>query len=261
MTKLETFFVFLYMRYFIELSYKGTDFKGWQRQPNAISVEETLEKALSTLLRQPVQIVGSSRTDSGVHAVQQFAHFDLDVEIPNIDRLVHCANGILPRTIVVIAIFKVKDEVHSRFAATHRAYEYRIATRKSPFLTDLVYFFNPKLDVNLMNAAAQILFQYIDYECFCKLHTDVKTFNCKITEAQWTQQGDLLVFRIKSDRFLRGMVRAIVGTMIDVGTGKISIADFENIIVSKKRANASAQAPAEGLFLVEVGYEYVDLVL
>jgi tRNA pseudouridine38-40 synthase len=249
------------MRYFIELSYKGTDFKGWQRQPNAMSVEETLETALSMLLRQPVQIVGSSRTDSGVHAEQQFAHFDLDFEIQNTAKLVHSANGILPRTVVILSIFRVKDDAHSRFAATHRAYEYRISTRKNPFLRDLVYFFNPKLDLNLMNTAAQILFQHIDYECFCKLHTDVKTFNCKITEAQWVQRGHLLVFRIKSDRFLRGMVRAIVGTMIDVGTGKISLADFEQIIISKQRANASAQAPAEGLFLVEVGYKKGDIEL
>ncbi len=242
------------MRYFIELSYKGTDFKGWQRQPNASTIEETLEDALSTLLRQPVQIVGSSRTDSGVHAVQQFAHFDLDSAIPNIDKLVRSVNSILPRTIVVVTIFEVNSETHSRFAATHRAYEYRICTKKNPFLKDLVYFFNPKLDISLMNEAAQILFKYIDYQCFCKLHTDVKTFNCTISEAQWTQQGDLWVFRIRSDRFLRGMVRAIVGTMIDVGTGKISLMDFEQIILSKQRANASAQAPAEGLFLVEVGY-------
>jgi tRNA pseudouridine38-40 synthase len=248
------------MRYFIKLSYKGTAFSGWQKQLNAPSVEETLEKALSTLLRQPVEIVGSSRTDSGVHAEQQLAHFDLDFEIPNIGKLVHSTNSILPRTIVVVAIFRVKDGVHSRFAATHRAYEYRISSLKNPFLRDLVYFFNPKLDINLMNEAAQVLFRHIDFECFCKLHTDVKTFDCKISEAQWVQQGDLLIFRIKSDRFLRGMVRAIVGTMIDVGMGKISVTDFEQIIISKQRANASAQAPADGLFLVEVGYKYADVL-
>ncbi len=245
------------MRYFIELSYKGTDFKGWQKQSNAPSVEEALEKGLATVLRQPVEVVGSSRTDSGVHAEQQFAHFDLEIEIPNPAQLVRSVNGVLPHTIVVLSIFEVKTDIHSRFAATHRTYEYRIASRKNPFLRDLVYFFNPKLDIDLMNVAAQILFQHIDYECFCKLHTDVKTFNCRISEAHWEQQGDLLVFRIKSDRFLRGMVRAIVGTMIDIGTKKITVSDFEQIILSKKRANASAQAPAEGLFLVEVGYDWL----
>jgi tRNA pseudouridine38-40 synthase len=242
------------MRYFIELSYKGTDFIGWQRQAKGRSVQQTLEEAMATILRQPIEIVGSSRTDAGVHAEQQFAHFDCEVPITDPDKLVYRLNSILPFDLAVRSIFPVESEVHSRFAATHRRYEYRIIRHKNPFLTNLAYLFRPDLDLEAMNAAADLLLQYDDFESFSKVHTDVKTFFCTITIAQWQQEGGTLVFRIQANRFLRGMVRALVGTLLDVGTGKQTVADFERIILAKNRKYAGAQAPAHGLFLVEVGY-------
>jgi len=242
------------MRYFIELSYKGTDFIGWQRQVKGRSVQQTLEEAMATILRQPVEIVGSSRTDAGVHAEQQFAHFDFQPPIADPEKLVYRLNSILPFDLAVRRIFPVEDDVHSRFAATHRRYEYRIIRYKNPFLTNLAYQFRPDLDLVAMNAAADLLLRYDDFESFSKVHTDVKTFLCRITTAQWQQEGGTLVFRIQANRFLRGMVRALVGTLLDVGAGKQTVADFEQIILAKNRKNAGAQAPAQGLFLVEVGY-------
>jgi tRNA pseudouridine38-40 synthase len=242
------------MRYFIEISYKGTNLNGWQKQPNAPTVEEAIERAMSVVLKQAIEIVGSSRTDSGVHAEQQFAHFDTDMPVADIDRKIYAINCILPKDVAIKRIFEVADDFHARFAATHRCYEYRIALQKNPFLTHLAYIFTHPLDVNLMNQAASLLLNYTDFECFSKVNTDVKTFDCSIEYAYWEQQGQLLVFRIKANRFLRGMVRAIVGTLIEVGQQKRSIADFEAVIQSKNRKNAAAQAPAEGLFLTEVGY-------
>ena len=242
------------MRYFIELSYKGTDFIGWQRQVKGRSVQQTLEEALATILRQPLEIVGSSRTDAGVHAEQQFAHFDVEVPITDPERLVYRLNSLLPFDLAVRRIFPVEDEVHARFAATHRRYEYRIIHHKNPFLTHQAYTFRAGLDVQAMNEAAALLVQFEDFESFSKVHTDVKTFLCNITLAEWQQREGTLVFRIQANRFLRGMVRALVGTLLDVGTGKKSVADFEHIILAKNRQYAGAQAPAQGLFLVEVGY-------
>lgn len=242
------------MRYFIELSYKGTDFIGWQRQAQGRSVQQTLEEALATILRQPVEIVGSSRTDTGVHAEQQFAHFDFDQPIADPDKLVYRLNSILPFDLAVRRVFPVTDDIHARFAATHRRYEYRIIRHKNPFLTNQAHLFRPDVDLEAINTAAALLLQYDDFESFSKVHTDVKTFLCTITTAEWQQEGDTLVFRIQANRFLRGMVRALVGTLLDVGTGKQSVADFERIILAKNRKYAGAQAPAHGLFLVEVGY-------
>ncbi len=248
------------MRYFVEVSYKGTSFHGWQKQPNAPTIQEELEKAFGMILRQPVEIVGSSRTDAGVHAEQQFAHFDLENELTLPSRIVLGLNSVLPQDISVQRIMLVADEVHSRFAATHRCYEYRIIRQKNPFLTDLAYLFRPKLDIEKMNKSAQLLLQYDDYECFSKIHTDVKTFICKIEHAYWEQTPQALTFHIKANRFLRGMVRAIVGTLLEIGQGKKTIAEFEQIILSKNRKNAAAQAPACGLFLTEVGYEWEGIV-
>lgn len=242
------------MRYFIELSYKGTDFIGWQRQVKGRSVQQTLEEALATILRQPIEIVGSSRTDTGVHAEQQFAHVDLQQLITNPDKLVYRLNSILPFDLAVRNIFLVDDDVHARFDATHRRYEYRISHHKNPFLINQVYQFRPDIDLKAMNAAAALLVQFDDFESFSKVHTDVKTFLCTISIAEWQQHEGTLVFRIQANRFLRGMVRALVGTLLDVGTGKKSVADFETIILAKNRKYAGAQAPAHGLFLVEVGY-------
>jgi len=242
------------MRYFIELAYKGTNFIGWQRQITGRSVQQTLEEALATILRQPVEVVGSSRTDAGVHASQQFAHFDWETIIPEPDKVVYRLNSLLPPDLAVREIFPVADEVHARFAATHRRYEYRIIRQKNPFLTHAAHVFRPDLDIEAMNAAATFLLIHQDFESFSKVHTDVYTFLCDITQAEWQQKKEVLTFTVQSNRFLRGMVRGLVGTLLDVGTGKKSVANFEKIILAKNRQAAGPQAPAQGLFLVEVGY-------
>jgi tRNA pseudouridine38-40 synthase len=241
------------MRYFIEFSYNGTAYNGWQRQNNALGVQQVLEEAMSKLFRKPVELTGSSRTDTGVHAEQQFAHFDCD-EIPRPDLFVYSINGMIPFDIAVKRVFRVDGELNSRFAATHRCYEYRITKRKNPFLVNQVHMLRADMDLDLMNQAAGILMQYDDFESFSKIHTNVNNFRCNIMEAIWFERGDLLIFKVKANRFLRGMVRALVGTMLNVGTGKTSLKEFEEIILAKNRKNAGAQAPAAGLFLIEVGY-------
>ena len=243
------------MRYFIECAYKGTNYSGWQIQINALTVQEVIEKALSTLLKHKIDMTGSSRTDTGVHAMQQFAHFEIEEEIMDCENLVYRINKLLPFDISVQKIFKVADNYHSRFEAISRKYEYRISRKKNPFQKGLSYEFNGNLDIERMNEASRILFKHIDYQCFSKIKTEVLTFNCTILEAQWKEEkNDLLVFHIKANRFLRGMVRAIVGTLLEVGIGKISESDFERIILSKDRKKAGWSVPAEGLFLMEVNY-------
>lgn len=248
------------MRYFIELSYKGTEFHGWQRQPNANSIQQELERAFEVMFRQPIEIIGSSRTDAGVHAEQQYAHFEVAEAIVGPEKIIHGLNSILPRDIAIKQFHHVKDDIHSRFAATHRCYQYRIVRQKNPFLNGLCYQFRPSLDILEMNRAAALLLKYEDFECFSKIHTDVKTFLCNIEQAYWEASAVGLVFHIKANRFLRGMVRAIVGTLLEVGQGRMTIEDFEQIILSKNRKNASAQAPACGLFLTEVGYPWEDIL-
>ena len=243
------------MRYFIECAYRGTKYSGWQIQINALAVQEEIEKALSILLKHEIALTGSSRTDAGVHAIQQFAHFELEEEIQNCDNLVYRMNKLLPFDISVQKVFKVDDDYHSRFNAVSRKYEYRISRIKNPFNKGLSYEFNGDLNIELMNEACQILFRYVDYQCFSKINTDVLTFNCEILEAHWQEEkNDLLVFHIKANRFLRGMVRAIVGTLLEIGVGKMPISDFEDIILSKDRKKAGRAVPAEGLFLMEVNY-------
>lgn len=244
------------MRYFIELAYKGTNYYGWQYQPGADSVQETLNKSLSLLLKTNIDIVGAGRTDTGVHAKQMYAHFDFESEI-NAPHLVHKLNSFLPKDIVVYNILKVADESHARFDALKRTYEYHIHTTKDVFENEGSYQFLLPLDMDKMNEACQLLFKYNDFECFSKVNTDVKTFNCVIFEAYWTRCGNKLVFTITADRFLRNMVRAIVGTMINIGTGKISLADFEKIIESKNRSQAGFSVPAHGLYLTKIEYEYL----
>ena len=243
------------MRYFIECSYKGTHYSGWQIQDNALTIQGEIEKALRTLLKCEIATTGSSRTDAGVHALQQFAHFETLEEIKNPENLVYRLNKLLPFDIAVQRIFMVAEDYHSRFEAISRKYEYRISCKKNPFHRELAYEFNGDLAVELMNEACKVLFNYIDFQCFSKIHTDVLTFNCTILEAYWKEgENDSLVFYIKANRFLRGMVRAIVGTLLEVGMGKISVSDFEGIIVSKDRKKAGRSVPAEGLFLMEVNY-------
>jgi len=249
--------VYLCMRYVVKCAYKGTDFHGWQIQPNAFSVQEALENALSTFFRTKIEITGSSRTDTGVHAAEQFAHFDIDFEISDIKRTCHALNAILPLGIAVLGIFHVNDDFHTRFNATHRRYLYRINQVKNPFFIDSSYYFKLPLDLGKMNMASEILLKHTDFQCFSRVKTDVATFNCKIDLACWEMKDGFLLFHIRADRFLRGMVRAIVGTMIEVGTGKISLEDFEEILLSKNRSNAGMAVPPQGLTLVEVGYTHL----
>lgn len=245
------------MRYFIKFAYNGKNYFGYQIQPNAISVQETLEKALSLLLREQILIVGAGRTDSGVHAKEMFAHFDIESAIDS-PTLVKKLNSFLPKDIVVYDFINVDDEAHARFDATKRTYEYDIHTFKDAFINEGSWYQHQTLDVDKMNEACKILFDYVDFECFSKVHTDVHTFNCKIYEANWQQNGNQLKFTISADRFLRNMVRAIVGTMINIGIGKISLEDFRNIIESKDRSQAGFSVPAHGLYLVKVEYPYIN---
>ncbi|WP_162128119.1 tRNA pseudouridine(38-40) synthase TruA [Flavobacterium phycosphaerae] len=244
------------MRYFIELAYNGTNYHGWQYQPDACSVQETLNKALSVLLKTEIDIVGAGRTDTGVHARQMYAHFDFDTPIDSAE-LVHKLNSFLPKDIVIFDIIKVADEAHARFDATKRTYEYHIHTFKDAFESQGSWQYQNKLDLDKMNEACGLLFKHTDFECFSKTNSDVRTFNCVIFEAHWQQNGTKLLFTISADRFLRNMVRAIVGTMINIGLGKVSLADFEKIIESKNRSKAGFSVPAHGLYLTKIEYEYL----
>ncbi len=244
------------MRYLIELAYKGTHYHGWQFQPNATSVQETLDKAFSLLLKKEIAIVGAGRTDAGVHAKQMFAHFDYD-EVIDVRHLVHKLNSYLPKDISIYTIHLVHDDAHARFDAKKRTYEYHIHTQKNAFESDDSWYHPYHLNVEKMNEACQLLFNYTDFECFSKVHTDVNTFNCTIFEAYWQQNDDTLVFTISADRFLRNMVRAIVGTMISIGMEKITLNEFIHIIESKDRNKAGFSVPAHGLYLTKVEYEYV----
>ena len=242
------------MRYFIEFAYNGSTFFGYQIQPNQISVQEELEKALSTMLREPIKTVGAGRTDTGVHAKKMFAHFDTEKEINQ--NLVHRLNSFLPESIAIRKIFEVKPDLHARFDATFRTYHYFISTEKDPFSNTAAwqYWRQKPLDVDKMNEACKILFEYEDFTSFAKLHTDNKTNLCKMYKAEWEQNDKMLKFTVSANRFLRNMVRAIVGTMVEVGSGKISVDDFRKIIEDKYRNSAGVSAPAQGLYLVDVGY-------
>lgn len=245
------------MRYFIEFSYCGKNYFGYQIQPREISVQEELEKALSTLLRQEIKTTGAGRTDTGVHAKKMFAHFDTDIK-PD-QNLVYKLNSFLSDDISVKRIFEVKDDFHARFNATYRTYEYYISSEKNPFTQDSSWqMWRRKLDIDQMNEACKILFEYEDFTSFAKLHTDNKTNNCRIYKAIWEQNGAELKFTISADRFLRNMVRAIVGTMVEIGNGKIKPEDLRKIIEKKDRNSAGTSAPPQGLFLVDVGYQWEE---
>ncbi|MHA7832585.1 MAG: tRNA pseudouridine(38-40) synthase TruA [Flagellimonas sp.] len=241
------------MRYFIQFSYFGKAYHGWQNQPNAITVQEVLEKALSTLLREKMEVVGAGRTDAGVHARQMFAHFDFE-PISDMDDLVYRLNAFLPDDIAVQGIQQVADGAHTRFDAVERTYEYWLVKEKDPFLFDHAHFVKHTLDLDLMNEAAKILLEYTDFECFSKSNTDVKTFNCDVREAYWKIEGKKWVFTITADRFLRNMVRAVVGTLLDVGMGKMLPEDMRKVIASKDRGEAGVSVPAKGLYLTKVSY-------
>ena len=241
------------MRFFIKFSYLGTNYHGWQSQPNAISVQEILTKSLSTILKTDINLVGAGRTDTGVHASEMFAHFDYDQKIES-QKTVHKINTLLPYDIAIIQIEEVAADHHARFSAKSRTYQYYIHTQKNPFAEKQSWYLNKKLDVQKMNQAAAILLIHSNFECFSKVHTNVNTFNCDIQNAIWTAENNQLIFTITADRFLRNMVRAIVGTLINVGLNKISIADFDNIIKSKCRQKAGFSVPAHGLFLRKIMY-------
>ena len=244
------------MRYFIELAYNGKNYHGWQIQPHAISVQEKINKAISTILRKEINIVGAGRTDSGVHASQMFAHFD--VETPLNDNFSYKLNAILPDDIVIFRTQLVHDDAHTRFDALSRSYEYKIWLGRNPFLLDTTWqLHHQQLNIELMNKAAATLYNYEDFECFSKVKTDVHTFNCTVTKAEWVKNGNELTFHISANRFLRNMVRAIVGTLIDFGLEKITVDDFKKIIESKNRSKAGVSVPAKGLFLTKVIYDYI----
>lgn len=242
------------MRYFIELSYKGTAYCGWQRQPNAPSVQETIERSLTTLLRQPITIVGAGRTDTGVHASFYIAHFECDTNLDLRQDFKYHLNCHLPEDITIHAIRHVADDAHARFDARQREYKYYILTEKNSFNRELTWQYRSDLDIEKMNAAAATMLTHNDFATFSKLGSDNKTTLCKIYVASWERQGNSLTFTIRADRFLRNMVRSIVGTLVDVGRGKLSAEQFQAIMESGDRSQASASAPAQGLFLTDVTY-------
>ncbi|OBW41028.1 tRNA pseudouridine synthase A [Chryseobacterium sp. MOF25P] len=243
------------MRYFIEFSYNGKNYFGYQIQPKDISVQEELERALSTILQEKIKTTGAGRTDTGVHAKKMFAHFETDQVLS--DQLTHKLNSFLPADISIKRIFEVKNDFHARFDATFRTYEYYISLEKDPFTQDLAWqHWRKPLDINKMNEACKILFEYEDFTSFAKLHTDNKTNLCKMYKAEWEQNGTELKFTVSANRFLRNMVRAIVGTMVEVGSGKIQPEDIRKVIENKNRNSAGTSAPAHALFLVDVGYEF-----
>lgn len=241
-------------RYFIQLKFKGTHYHGWQIQPNAVSVQEVIEKAFSLILGEEVSVVGAGRTDTGVHATFFMLHFDVKKEIFDFHKLTFRLNSFLPSDIAIQKIWKVPAEAHARFSAVSRTYQYFITTEKNPFQTETAFYYHQKLNVEKMNAAAKILFQYEDFTSFSRLHSDVKTNLCKIYQAEWKKEKSHLIFTIKADRFLRNMVRAITGTCIEAGRGKISTQQFQTIIEKKDRGAAGFSVPACGLFLVDVDY-------
>jgi tRNA pseudouridine38-40 synthase len=242
------------VRYFLEFSYAGTNYHGWQRQPNALSVQEVLEKALSTLLKETTPLLAAGRTDTGVHARQMFAHFDGELSQQSFQQLVYQLNQFLPQDIVIHSLREVKADAHARFDALSRSYEYHIALGKTPFGNSMHYRINQALDLDAMNQAATILLEYEDFECFSKSRTDVKTFLCDISYAHWGKTKNGYIFTITANRFLRNMVRAIVGTLIEIGLKKKEIEDLNDIIKSKSRSKAGFSVPAQGLFLTRIDY-------
>jgi tRNA pseudouridine38-40 synthase len=241
------------LRYFIELSYNGKAYHGWQNQPNAISVQQVLEEALSTLLNLKTAIVGAGRTDAGVHASQMFAHFDTECEFKAED-LIYKLNSFLPNDVAIHQIFRVEADAHARFHALSRTYNYRVSTKKNVFTHDFAYAMQLPLDVDKMNEACNILLQYKDFQCFSKSNTDVKTYYCDIKQAYWKSADGELTFTITADRFLRNMVRAIVGTMVNIGLNKMEVEELHTIIKSKNRSEAGFSVPAHGLYLSQILY-------
>lgn len=242
------------LRYLLELKYNGKNFHGWQRQPNSISVQQTIEECLSTILNEKISVVGAGRTDSGVHAKYYCAHFDYSKKILLSKKFVFKLNSFLNKDISIINIHSVNENFHSRFDAISRSYEYLITTEKDPFSINSAYYVKKELDFNKMNLAANILYNYNNFKCFSKSNSDVKTYNCSITNAKWIRVNNIWVFQISANRFLRNMVRAIVGTLIEIGENKFEINHIEKVIKSQNRELAGFSVPAHGLYLTNIIY-------
>lgn len=241
-------------RYFIEVSYHGAAFKGFQRQDNGQTIQSEVERAFEIIFKQPFQLTGSSRTDAGVHALQNFFHVDFSDQITQ--SKIYNLNAILPKSIVILNIFEVPREAHCRFSAVSREYVYNISQFKSPFFTDRSWFYPYSVDNNLLNEAAQLLLKHTDFTTFSKRNTQVNNFICSIEHSFWVKNeiNNMLEYHVKGNRFLRGMVRGLVGTMVKVGRGQISLADFNEIILSRDCSNASFSTPPQGLFLKSVNF-------
>lgn len=241
------------MRYFFEIAYHGGHYNGWQSQHNAVGVQTVVENVMTRMLRTPVKIVGSGRTDTGVHCEQQFFHTDLDVDF-EADQLILRLNAFLPADIAIRSIRPVKPDASARYDAVERTYRYEITRVKNPFSQGLRWHYFKTLKIENMNRAAALLVGEHDFECFSKVKTDVNHFICEVKKAAWAEKGNELIFTISANRFLRGMVRAIVGTLLEVGTGKITQKDFAAILQSRNRKKAGANVPALGLYLERVKY-------
>lgn len=246
------------MRYFLELAYNGKAYHGWQNQPKAITVQESLEQVLFTLLQEKTAVVGAGRTDAGVHASQYYAHFDTG-KIGDSNEFIYKLNSILPADISVYKLFEVPADAHARFDAVSRSYKYYVIQHKDPFLFESTYYVKNNLDIEKMNRAALTLKDYTNFKCFSKSKTDVMTYNCNITEAIWKKEGDCFVFYITANRFLRNMVRAIVGTLLEIGLGKMPEENLKQVIASEDRSKAGTSVPAKALFLA--GIEYPETIV
>ena len=240
-------------RYFIQLAYDGTNFSGWQRQSEQRTVQGVLEENLSKILRDDIQVTGCGRTDTGVHAADYYAHFDIAIEV-DVDTLLYKLNKMLRDQIVIYALFEASDRIHARFSATERAYRYVILTQRNPFKRKYAWYIPEKLDVAEMNKAAATLLEYEDFESFARSGSDVTHYRCDVRKAVFTEHEGEIHFDISADRFLRNMVRAIVGTLLDVGRGKLSVAEFRSVVEQKDRTKAGTSAKAHGLFLWNIQY-------
>jgi tRNA pseudouridine38-40 synthase len=245
------------MRFFIEISYLGTNYHGWQIQPNVDTVQQKINEALSLILDASIEVVGAGRTDAGVHAKQMYAHFDYAGDVFK-DKLIYRLNGYLPSDISIIDLFLVANDANCRFDAISRTYCYNINRKKDPFF-EYAYFFQKEINIENMNLACEYLIGEQDFTSFSKLHTDTYTNNCNIYKACWQKQDDLIVFTIRANRFLRNMVRAIVGTLLNVGVGKLTPLEVREIILKKDRSSAGFSVPAKGLFLTDIEYNQ-DLI-
>jgi tRNA pseudouridine38-40 synthase len=241
-------------RYFIEVAYKGTAYSGFQVQQNAVTIQFEVEKALSIYFKQSFSLTGASRTDAGVHALQNFFHFDTEDSLDDSFKVVYSLNAILPRDIVIKKIFHVKDDAHCRFDAILREYKYYLYCEKDPFLQDRAYYFPYKTDITLLKEAASLIMEHTDFTSFSKRNTQVKNFICNVYKSEWNYEANTLVYNVQANRFLRGMVKGIVGTMLMLGMNKISLKEFNSIILNKDCTKANFSVPAHALFLVKVAY-------